>query len=188
MIKKKLLAFGASNSRDSINKKLAAHVANQVENAATTLIDLNDFEMPIFSIEREKTGGIPAEAKQFKELIESHDGIVVSFAEHNGNFSAAFKNIFDWVSRLEGKVWAGKPMFLLATSPGGRGGISVLEIAKSRFPYSGGEIAATFSLPSFKANFSETEGVQDEALNSNFREQLALFANSISAAGVGVDA
>ncbi|MEO1258758.1 MAG: NAD(P)H-dependent oxidoreductase [Bacteroidota bacterium] len=177
---KKILAFGASNSRNSINKKLANWAAQQIPGTIHTLIDLNDFEMPIYSIDREKENGIPNQAQQFKELIKSHDAILISFAEHNGNVSAAFKNIFDWVSRLEGKVWDGKPMMLLATSPGGRGGASVLEIVTKSFPFRGGKVMASFSLPSFKQNFSSDNGITNGELKNVFLEKINLFEKEIN--------
>ncbi len=176
---KKILAFGASNSSRSINKQLATWAASQIPDTTTTLIDLNDFEMPIFSIDREEQQGIPETAVRFQSLVTSHDGILISFAEHNGAYSTAFKNIFDWGSRLEGKIWAEKPMFLLATSPGGRGGASVLEIASKRFPFNGGKVEATFSLPFFQKNFNESQGITDEELKNNFQEQLALFEKAV---------
>jgi hypothetical protein len=46
-------------------------------------------------------------------------------------------------------------MLLMATSPGARGGATVLDIANGRFQFMGGNIVATFSLPSFNDNFSE---------------------------------
>ncbi|MEO0877483.1 MAG: NAD(P)H-dependent oxidoreductase, partial [Bacteroidota bacterium] len=66
-MKKKILAFGASNSRNSINKQLASYAAGQLTDATITLLDLNDFEMPIYSIDREKESGIPQLAEQFKQ-------------------------------------------------------------------------------------------------------------------------
>ena len=124
---KKILAFGASNSKNSLNKKLAAFAAYQVENVEVNLVDLNDYEMPIYSIDREKETGLPDLAIQFKQQIKDADGIIISFAEHNSAYTAAYKNIYDWVSRIERNVWENKPMFLLATSPGGRGAKTVLE-------------------------------------------------------------
>lgn len=175
----KILAFGASTSRRSINKQLADWASRQLDNATPTLIDLNDFEMPIFSIDRQLETGIPSPAQKFKNLVKSHDGILISFAEHNGGYSSAFKNIFDWVSRMEGSVWEGKPMFLMATSTGRRGGASVLEIVTKRFPYNGGEVVTTFSLPLFKENFSAEKGIINEELRASFYEHLAVFENRI---------
>ena len=49
---KNILAFGASSSINSINKKFANYSSKQIPNSRTNLLDLNDFEMPIFSIDK----------------------------------------------------------------------------------------------------------------------------------------
>lgn len=172
---KKIVAFGASSSIHSINKKLATFAANQVKDAEITILDLNDYEMPIYSIDKEKASGIPQLAQDFKAEIKSADGLIISFAEHNGAYSAAFKNIMDWISRLEGSTWEDKPMYLLATSPGGRGGKSVLDIAVNRFGYTNKNINVHFSLPLFSTNFSEEKGITNENLLAAFKKELVVF-------------
>ncbi|WP_452227001.1 NADPH-dependent FMN reductase [Lacinutrix cladophorae] len=166
---KKIIAFAGSNSKQSINKKLAVYTANLVENCEVEVLDLNDFELPIYGIDYETENGVPDNAKVFLEKIKSSDGVVLSLAEHNGAYATVFKNIFDWMSRIDGKLWSDKPMLLMATSPGARGGATVLEIAKGRFPYMGGNIIADFSLPSFNDNFSDGKLInptlQEELLN-----------------------
>ena len=170
---KKVLAIGASNSRQSINGKLALWAANQLEKAEVDSIDLNDFEMPIYSIDRENESGIPQKALDFKSKINEADGIVISLAEHNGSYTAAFKNITDWVSRMKGGTWGNTPVLLLATSPGARGGSGVLSSAKTAFPFQGAKVVGSFSLPSFFQNFSDTDGITDPVLIETFRAQLA---------------
>ena len=118
--------------------------------------------------------------KSFKQLIKNADGIIISLAEHNGAYSAAFKNIIDWVSRLEKGIWSDTPMLLLATSPGGRGAKAVLELAVNDFPRRGAQLAASFSLPSFGQNFNRDEGITDAELLEEFRKQLALFKTAVS--------
>lgn len=176
---KKILAFGASSSKHSINKKLATFAANQITDVDITILDLNDFEIPIYSIDKEKEGGIPDLAKQFKSHIQNADGIIVSFAEHNSSFTAAYKNIYDWMSRLEGSVWEQKTMFLLATSPGGRGAKTVLEAALSTYGRGNKNVVAHFSLPSFNQHFSVEDGISDAALSADFKAQLALFEGAL---------
>ncbi|MFT4525835.1 MAG: chromate reductase [Bacteroidia bacterium] len=61
----KVIAFGASNSSTSINKQLAAWAANQLD-SDIEILDLNDFEMPIYSQDREKADGIHEKAMVFK--------------------------------------------------------------------------------------------------------------------------
>lgn len=149
----KIIAFGGSNSQHSINKHLATYAASLFENAEVEVLDLNDFAMPLFSVDLEKEVGQHELAKAFLKKIESADILVVSLAENNGNYSAAFKNLFDWCSRIMKDVFQQKQMLLLATSPGARGGASVLEIANNALPRYGAQIKATFSLPTFNANF-----------------------------------
>ncbi len=170
----KLIAFGASNSKKSINQQLAVWAAKQTGYHILE-IDLNDFEMPIYSIDREREQGIPPEAKEFKSILNNADGIVISFAEHNGSYSAAFKNVMDWVSRVERPLWLNKPMFLLATSPGARGAKGVLETASMSFPHMGGQVVAKFSLPSFSKNFNDQSGITDDTLKAIFNQELEKF-------------
>ena len=154
---KKILTIGASTSRKSINKQFAEYTGDLLNNVEVINVDLNDFEMPLFSVDVEAKNRFPEGAIELNKVINTADGFIISFAEHNGAYSAAFKNTFDWLSRINGKVWRDKPMLLLATSPGPRGGQTVLEIAKGRFPFNGGDIVGTFSLPSFSDNFKEGE-------------------------------
>ncbi|WP_264548930.1 NADPH-dependent FMN reductase [Flavobacterium sp. N2820] len=172
---KKIIAFGASSSKSSINKQLASYTANQFQNVSVEILDLNDYEMPVFSVDKQAENGIHPLAQEFYAKIGSADLIVISFAEHNGNFSSAFKNILDWSSRINAKTFQEKPMLLLATSPGARGGSSVLDIATKRFPFQGGIVKGSFSLPSFNDNFDAEKGITNEEL----KNQLLEIVNSI---------
>jgi len=172
---KKIIAFGASSSKSSINKQLATYTANQFQNVSVEILDLNDYEMPVFSVDKQAENGIHPLAHDFYAKIGSADFIVISFAEHNGNFSSAFKNILDWSSRINAKTFQEKPMLLLATSPGARGGSSVLDIATKRLPFQGGIVKGSFSLPSFNDNFDVEKGITNE----DFKNQLLEIVNSI---------
>ena len=171
---KKIIAFGASSSKQSINKQLATFAANQFQNVSVEILDLNDYEMPIFSVDKEKENGIHPLAQEFYSKLGSADLILISFAEHNGNYSSAFKNILDWTSRINAKTFQEKPMLLLATSPGARGGSSVLEIASKRFPFQGGIVKGSFSLPSFYENFDVINGI----IHPEYKNQLLEIVNS----------
>jgi len=167
---KKIIAFGASSSKTSINKQLSTYAANQFQNVSVEILDLNDYEMPVFSVDKQAENGIHPLAHDFYAKIGGADFIVVSFAEHNGNFSSAFKNILDWTSRINAKTFQEKPMLLLATSPGTRGGSSVLDIATKRFPFQGGIVKGSFSLPSFNDNFDADKGITNEELKNELLE------------------
>ncbi len=168
----KIIAFGASTSSTSINRQLAAYVASQFKNGDVEVLDLNDFELPLFSVNLEKEIGKPKAAQAFVDKLKSADLLVISLAEHNGSYSAAFKNLFDWASRYELKMFESAPVFLLATSTGKGGGRKVLESGVYRFPKHGAEILATFSLPEFKTNFDAEKGIVDEELKAKLNEAI----------------
>ena len=169
---KKILVFAGSNSKVSINKQLATYAASLIENVETTVLDLNDFELPMYGTDYENTHGIPENAHKFINLLKTTDGIILSLAEHNGAYATVFKNLFDWMSRIDGKLFFKKPMLLMATSPGGRGGLSVLEIAKGRFPFHDSNIIETFSLPFFGDHFKDNK-IIDEALNTQLKNAVS---------------
>jgi NAD(P)H-dependent FMN reductase len=162
---KKIITLGGSSSSSSINKRLAEYAGRQVSGAVVANLDLRDYEIPLYSIDYEKEQGFSEDLLALEQEIADADGIILSLAEHNGAYTAAFKNAFDWLSRRESKVWRNKPMLLLSTSPGVRGGQSVLEIAKKRFPFNGGNIISSMSFPSFNENFEEGEVTNDSLRN-----------------------
>lgn len=176
---KKIIAFGASSSIHSINKKLATYAASCVPNAQATILDLNDYEMPIFSVDRQNKDGFPQLAHDFKDLLMSADGIIISFAEHNNSYSAAFKNIFDWISRFQGNLWYSKPMLLLATNDGDRGAKTVLEQAHNRIARKNPYDIPHFSLPNFPKTFDDNKGILDSKLESQFQNALAVFVGQL---------
>ncbi|MCA6423052.1 MAG: NAD(P)H-dependent oxidoreductase [Flavobacterium sp.] len=174
---KKIIAFGGSSSKNSINKQLAVYAANLFSNATVELLDLNDYEMPIYSVDREKENGIHPLAQQFYDKIGTADLLVISLAEHNGAYASAFKNILDWASRINNKTFQQKPMLLLATSPGARGGSTVLEIAKIRFPFQGADLKGSFSLPNFNENFDTVKGIINPELKNQLMEIVNIFSS-----------
>ena len=172
----KILAFAGSTSSTSINRELVKFVLKSFEENEINLIDLNDFDMPVFSVDREKKG-FPDEAHNFLKQIEDCDVIICSLAEHNRSYSAAFKNVFDWASRINVKVFQNKPMFLMSTSPGGYGGGNVMNTAKTFFPQFAADVKETFSLPKFYENFDLESGVINPEMLKDLNDKIENFKN-----------
>ena len=174
----KLLAFAASSSSKSINKQLATYAASQVKHSdgvEVEILDINDYEMPLFSQDKEEVLGQPQQALDFFAKLGQADAIIISFAEHNGSYSAAYKNLFDWTSRIDQKLFQNEPMVLLATSPGPGGAGSVLAAATASAPYFAGDVKASVSIPSFFDNFdSEQQILTNQALVDKLQNALAL--------------
>ncbi len=181
----KILAFAASNSKTSINKLLVEYVSLRlkstlVADATIDLIDLIDYELPLYRPDRESGGGIPEEAQDFFARIGAADAVIVSFAEHNGLYAAVYKNLFDWTSRIDQKVYQNKPMVLLASSPGGRGAANVLKIAVESAPYFGMDVKGTVSVPSFQDNFDSAAGeLTNVELVSKVDEALKVLVDAV---------
>jgi chromate reductase len=127
----KLLVIGGSNSKNSINRKFAQFAASLFDNTIPELVDISQLDIPLFSVDREAEKGIPQAALDFANQIDNADMILLSLAENNGSYNVGFKNLMDWTSRIKDrKTWGNKAMLLLSTSPGARGGATVLEAAK----------------------------------------------------------
>lgn len=176
----KILAFAGSTSSTSINRELVKFVLKDFQDEEINLIDLNDFTMPVFSVDLEKKG-FPDEAHHFLKVIEECDVIICSLAEHNRSYSSAFKNVFDWSSRINVKVFQNKPMLLMSTSPGGYGGGNVMNTAKTFFPQFAADIKDTFSLPKFYENFDMENGVINPDMLNDLKGKIQNFKNQVKA-------
>ncbi len=160
-----ILAFAASNNPQSINQQLALSTARLLPQARVTTLQLDEFELPIYSEKREKELGTPVQVSQFLQRIASADGLIVGFAEHNGTFTAAFKNLYDWASRSQRHIFQHKPALFLAAAPGPGGAKSVLEAAVKAAPYMGARLTGTVSVANFHQVFDpQVQLVKDSAV------------------------
>jgi len=174
----RIIAFAASTSSQSINKQLVGYATRLLEggligDVSVETIDLRDYEMPIYSIDRQREGGIPRAAQDFFTKIGEADAVIISFAEHNGSYTAAYKNLFDWASRIDMRVYQDKPAVLFSTSPGPGGGGNVLNTAVMSGPFFGYDVEASLAIPRFQQSFDAAAGVLVEPeLDTQFRNAL----------------
>lgn len=175
---KKILAFAGSNSSTSINFQLLNHVAGRIQGHEVKIIKLTDYDFPLYSADLEKEQGIPVNISIIKNLILEHDALVIAVNEHNRNVSAFFKNILDWLSRLDRNFLSGKKILLMSTSPGARGGAASLEYCKTIFPRFGGQVVQSFSLPSFRDNFQNGK-ILNEVLELGIEDVLTSFSQEV---------
>lgn len=175
----KIIAFGASTSSTSINKALATYTANLIDDAEVIVLDINDYQVPMFSEDKEKEIGQAEGAQAFLRDLSQADAFVISFAEHNGYFPAAYKNLFDWTTRIERSVFQDKPAVFLATSPGPGGAQSALAAATGSAPFFGGNVKASVSVPSFYDNFDFATGsISNDEITAQLKEVVAQLAQS----------
>jgi len=177
---KKILAFAGSNSSTSINHTLIAYIVTTIKEHKIRSIRLTDYNIPMYSEDVEKENGFPEMLNALQYQIDDADALVISVNEHNGGWSAYFKNIIDWLSRLDRNFLEGKKVLIMSTSPGKRGGASALEFSKNVLPRFGAEIIDSFSFPSFYENFSVEENkVTNETLQLGLNEVLSTFVHQI---------
>ncbi|MEM7038039.1 MAG: NADPH-dependent FMN reductase, partial [Bacteroidota bacterium] len=153
-MKKKILAFAGSNHSQSIHHELVKYTASVVTTHEVNVLDLRDWVIPIYSIDMDPDQ-TPPEIAQLIQLIQQADGFIIASPEHNGSTPAFLKNIIDWMSRREKQVFGQKPVLLMSTSPGGRGGASNLAHLTKTLPYQGAQVVASFALPSYFDHFQD---------------------------------
>lgn len=174
-----LLAFAGSNSSRSINFQLVKYTVASIVEKEVRLLDMADLTLPVFSEDLERDEGYPPNLMELLDSIRHTDGLILSVNEHNGNPSAFLKNVLDWLSRADRDFLSGTKILLMSVSRGRRGGAASLEVVKALLPRFGGEVVASFSLPSFTHNFSENEGITDIELANAHKKALELFLSKI---------
>jgi NAD(P)H-dependent FMN reductase len=131
-------------------------------------------------MDREVADGIPQLAHDFYAVIGGADGLIISYAEHNGNYTAAYKNIFDWTSRIDAKVFQNKPMVVTSASPGPGGGANVLNLAITSAPHFNANVVGSFSVGRFGETFdAEARIFADDELAAKLTTSLNALIDAI---------
>lgn len=133
----KILAITGSIRKESYNLKVlkAAIEGAEQSGAKVTLLDLNDYMLPIYDqdFKKEQEQGLPEKVIKLKNHMRSHDGFLVASPEHNGSISVTLKNIIDWTSRKDSPdepfldCYNGKTAVIMSASPSGLGGLNGLK-------------------------------------------------------------
>ena len=174
-----ILAFAGSNSSTSINYKMVKYTCSLIEGQRTQLLNMANYPFPMYSEDLERKKGFSNSLVELKDDIKSSDGLIISVNEHNGGPSAYYKNLLDWLSRLERKFLENKNVFLMSCSPGRRGAIGSLEYSKNVLPRFGAEIISSFSFPDFRANFDDKNGIANAELRTQHANALEEFLSKL---------
>ena len=171
-----MLVFVGSNSSKSINEQLTKSVLKELT-LEHQFIDLKTLDIPLFSEDLESEIGSPEGIKLLMEYINKHQHVFITTNEHNQNLSAFFKNVLDWLSRIELKFLANKKVFILSTSEGRRGALGANESLQKLVVRFGCETYDWFAFPSFNENFDrENQRVlNSEMLNAIKTKVTAIF-------------
>jgi len=149
-----MLIFVGSNSSKSINEQLTKAVLKEL-NVTHTFVDLKTLDIPLFSEDLEREIKSPKGIVSLKDQIDTFEHIFITTSEHNGNLSAFFKNIVDWLSRADKSFLQGKKVFILSTSNGKRGGLGANESLQKMIERFGCEVYESYAFSSFSENFNK---------------------------------
>ena len=129
----KLLVFAGSTRQHSYNRRLAQVAAGMAREAGAdvTLMELSDFDIPLYNADLEARG-TPTDVLRLKQVLSDHPAWIICSPEYNGSYTALLKNTIDWASSpvKSDPLWAdgtkafrGKVVGVLSASPGAMGGL-----------------------------------------------------------------
>ena len=157
---RRIIAVAGSARRESLNKRLARVAAARVSvlGAEGVFLDLADYRLPLYDGDYETANGVPEGALALGEQVASADGLMIASPEYNGSYPALLKNTFDWLTRIDRRIWV-RPTALLSASPGPRGGRRALVVLRLALDHMHVPVLdRQFSLPSAR------EALADDAL------------------------
>ncbi len=172
-----LLLFSTSSRLGSFNVKVIKNIASFLPSDANkNIIDLRDYEMPIYNGDIQVKSGIPGNAGKLYQLFKDADGIITSTAEYNGSIPSLVKNSLDWVSRIDLKCLKNKPTFVASASISSLGGIHGAGALKSLFTYLGAIIVPNrINIGQVNEAFDENDNLKNETTINIIKESIANF-------------
>jgi len=166
----KLFTFAASLRKDSVNKKLIAVAEELLKKQEGVTIDhaeFNEFEMPLYNADIEKEE-IPESVSRFVKRMHQAQGIIISSPEYNYSIPGPFKNLIDWVSRVNPMPWKNQCILVLTASPSLVGGNRSFWNVRIPLEGCGAWVSPSmFSLPSAYEAFDEKGALKD--INAQMR-------------------
>jgi NAD(P)H-dependent FMN reductase len=160
----RILAFAGSARRDSLNRKLLA-VAVEATRAAggdVTLLDLNEYVLPLYHGDEEDATGLPPTAARLIALVNTHQGLLIASPEYNSFITPLLKNTVDWISRADENPFVGKVAAVVSASPGALGGVRSMMHARHLLLHLGCHVVpAQCMLPRVHEAFDAAGGLKD---------------------------
>lgn len=99
----------------------ALRLAGELMPSSMKMEDVSWRDVPPFDADVQAQG-IPEAVQRLSERIRRADGVLLSVPEYNFSIPGMFKNMLDWVSRVENQPFAGKPVAILSATMGPVGG------------------------------------------------------------------
>lgn len=154
--------ISASVREGRMSHRVALHLQSSIQamgGHSVDLLDLNDFDFPIFH-ERLKFLKDPSkQVLDFAERIRKADGVIMVTPEYNGSYPASLKNVIDLLT----EDWKKKPVAISTVSSGGFGGSQTLvSLLFVLWKIRAWVVAGPMQVPAIKDNFQE-DGTPNDA-------------------------
>ena len=114
-----ILGISGATRQGSTNSKLLREAARLFGDCTYTE---GNIRFSLYDGDEEEAHGVPAAVQTLAQQIADADAVILSTPEYNKGPSGVLKNALDWVSRVEGNPWAGKPVAIMAAAAGRAGG------------------------------------------------------------------
>lgn len=120
MTQPRLFAFAASAREGSYNQQLLRAALSHIGEEAS--VDMENDYTQLTLPNYEDQDAIPEAAHAITQRFAEADALMIAAPEYNWSMPGSLKNTIDWVSRVNIRAFADKPVLLLCASPSVRGG------------------------------------------------------------------
>jgi chromate reductase len=181
----RILVFGASLRRGSLNARLADLAASVVEEqgGSPDRAAMTDFDCPSYHADVERESGVPPGAQHFRERLVAADAFIIASPEYNASMPGSLKNVIDWVSRFRPQPFNGRQGMLLSASPSMAGGNRGLWSLRVPLEHLGARVYPDmFSLAQAHEGFDAAGRIASPVLQERFDRTIGCFLELVEAA------
>jgi chromate reductase, NAD(P)H dehydrogenase (quinone) len=180
----RVLVFGASLRKESLNVRLASLVRSVVDGhgAETDLASMTDFDCPSYNGDAEQNGGLPDPAQRLRDRLLACDAFIISSPEYNGAMPGVLKNAIDWTSRFRPQPFNAKQGLLVSASPSMAGGRAGLWSLRVPLEHLGARVFPDmFSLAQAHKAFRDNGRLLDGKLQERLENTISCFLDLVEA-------
>ena len=115
-----VLAIAGSLRAGSFNRGLV-RAARALAPQGMTIVEADISEIPLYNGDTDSDESRPDAVTALAEKVKSADALLFATPEYNYSIPGVLKNTIDWLSRIPGGIFAGKPAAIMGASMGGMG-------------------------------------------------------------------
>lgn len=117
-----IISASVREGRKSHNVALHLERTLKTTSNSVDLLDLREFDFPLFHERLKFMKEPPARVVEFAERLRKAEGVIIVTPEYNGSFPASLKNIIDLLTT----DWKGRPISICTASDGQFAGTQVM--------------------------------------------------------------